>query len=147
MKDASKNPILIAVLNGIERGGHSEYVFFPYRKWRFDWAWPHLKIAVEVNGQAWGTKGGGRHGKDADLQKMNCAQRLGWRVFQYSTNIGELARMKAELTECIGKINGTLEGKLDLVYSIDKVRGREMNVKRKTSNVASKAKQAKKSHD
>jgi len=54
------------------------------RKHHFDLCWPERKIAVEINGQAWHTKGGGRHGKDADLEKMNLAVVMGWRVFQLS---------------------------------------------------------------
>lgn len=54
------------------------------RKHRFDFAWPDKKLAVEVNGQAWNVKGGGRHGKDSDLEKLNIAILLGWRVLQFS---------------------------------------------------------------
>ena len=54
------------------------------RKHRFDFAWPESMVAVEINGNAWNTKGGGRHGKDSDLEKMNIAVSLGWRVFQFS---------------------------------------------------------------
>lgn len=54
------------------------------RKHRFDFAWPHWKVAVEVNGNAWKVRGGGRHGKDKDLEKMNLAVSLGWRVYQFS---------------------------------------------------------------
>ena len=54
------------------------------RRHRFDFAWPYKKVAVEVNGNAWHTKGGGRHGKDDDLEKMNLAVSLGWKVFQFS---------------------------------------------------------------
>ena len=54
------------------------------RKHRFDFAWPESKVAVEINGNAWNTKGGGRHGQDDDLEKMNIAVSLGWRVVQFS---------------------------------------------------------------
>jgi hypothetical protein len=30
-----------------------EYVFAPPRKWRFDFAWPDIKLAVEINGGIW----------------------------------------------------------------------------------------------
>jgi very-short-patch-repair endonuclease len=54
------------------------------RKHRFDFAWPEKFVAVEINGNAWATRGGGRHGKDVDLEKMNLAVIMGWRVFQFS---------------------------------------------------------------
>jgi len=61
-----------------------EYVFHPTRKWRFDFAFPFQKIAVEVEGNAWSVKGGGRHMQDGDLEKYNAAAKLGWRVFRFS---------------------------------------------------------------
>ena len=57
------------------------------RKHRFDFAWVEYHIAVEVNGNAWQTKGGGRHGSDSDLEKMNIAASRGWRVFQFSPSM------------------------------------------------------------
>lgn len=54
------------------------------RRHRFDFAWLDQMIAVEVNGNAWSVSGGGRHGKDADLEKLNLAVSMGWRVFQFS---------------------------------------------------------------
>ena len=50
-----------------------EYRFHPIRRWRFDFAWPDQLIAVEVDGNAWHTKGGGRHGTDKDREKINAA--------------------------------------------------------------------------
>ena len=60
-----------------------EYVFLPGRKYRFDFAWPASKVAVEIQG---GTrlKGGGRHNTDVDRWKMNHAATNGWRVLQFS---------------------------------------------------------------
>lgn len=55
--------------------------------WRFDFAFVPQKVAVEINGNAWHTMGGGRHGKDADLEKMNYAQSIGWHVFQFSPSM------------------------------------------------------------
>lgn len=54
------------------------------RKHRFDVAFPFHKIAVEIEGNAWNVKGGGKHMQDADLEKYNIAALLGWRVFRYS---------------------------------------------------------------
>jgi very-short-patch-repair endonuclease len=58
-----------------------EFPFHPERKWRFDFAWPEQKIAVEIEGR-------GRHqsfgGFEADAEKYNAAAKLGYRVFRYT---------------------------------------------------------------
>lgn len=59
----------------------AEYRFHPTRKWRFDWAWPEQRVALEVQG---GIFSSGRHVRGAALlkeyEKLNTAARLGWRV-------------------------------------------------------------------
>jgi very-short-patch-repair endonuclease len=63
-----------------------EYRFHPERKWRFDFAWPDIMLAVEIEGGIWA---GGRHvrgqGFEDDLVKYNEAAKLGWIVLRYST--------------------------------------------------------------
>jgi len=61
-----------------------EVRFHPDRRWRFDFGWIEQRVAVEIDGNAWHVKGGGRHGKDSDLEKLNAAVALGWRVFRFS---------------------------------------------------------------
>lgn len=60
-----------------------EFKFHPDRKWRFDYAWPDHKIAVEVEGGIWI---GGRHtsgsGFAKDMEKYNAATCLGWRLLR-----------------------------------------------------------------
>lgn len=60
-----------------------EYKFHPTRKWRFDYAIPEYKIALEVEGGVW-TRG--RHtspkGFLNDIEKYNTATLMGWRVFR-----------------------------------------------------------------
>lgn len=60
-----------------------EYKFHPTRKWRFDYAIPEHKIALEVEGGVWT---GGRHtspkGFLNDMEKYNTATMMGWRVFR-----------------------------------------------------------------
>jgi very-short-patch-repair endonuclease len=62
-----------------------EYKFHPDRKWRFDFCWPELKIAVEVEGGVWS---GGRHttgsGFTKDCEKYNHAALLGYRVLRFT---------------------------------------------------------------
>lgn len=63
----------------------TEYRFHPSRRWRFDYAYPAHKVAIEVEGAVWA---GGRHtrgaGYLADCEKYNAAQLLGWIVLRYS---------------------------------------------------------------
>lgn len=60
-----------------------EFKFHPVRKWRFDYAVPEHKIALEVEGGVWA---GGRHtspkGFLGDIEKYNTATLMGWRVFR-----------------------------------------------------------------
>lgn len=60
-----------------------EHRFHPDRKWRFDYAWPAVKVALEVEGGIW-TRG--RHTRPkgflADIEKYNAAAVMGWRVLR-----------------------------------------------------------------
>ena len=60
-----------------------EFRFHPVRRWRFDLAYPDLKIAFEYEG---GIFSGGAHtrGKhfQSDCEKYNTAGLMGWRVFR-----------------------------------------------------------------
>ena len=61
----------------------AEYKFHPERKWRFDFAFPVAMVAVEVEGGTWI---GGRHtnpkGFEADTEKYNTAESMGWHVLR-----------------------------------------------------------------
>lgn len=63
-----------------------EYRFHPRRRWRFDFALPARKLAIEINGGVWTS---GRHtrgqGYLRDREKVNAAQLAGWRVFELGT--------------------------------------------------------------
>lgn len=60
-----------------------EYRFDPDRKWRFDFALPCKRIALEVEGAIWTN---GRHTRGSgfvkDMEKYNRAAVLGWRVLR-----------------------------------------------------------------
>ena len=61
----------------------AEYRFAPPRRWRFDYAWPDCRVAVEFDGGQW-VAHGGRHNRDSDREKLNYAAILGWRVLRFS---------------------------------------------------------------
>ena len=60
----------------------------PTRRWRFDFAFPTLRVAIEVEG---GVHSGGRHvtgaGYESDLDKYNEAASRGWTLFRVSGKI------------------------------------------------------------
>ena len=62
-----------------------EWRFHPDRRWRFDWAWPDHKVALEIDGGLWV---GGRHNRPVtmikDNEKFNHAAILGWRVLKFT---------------------------------------------------------------
>jgi very-short-patch-repair endonuclease len=65
-----------------------EHRFHPERRWRFDFAWPDLKLAVECEGGTWIA---GRHtrgsGFAADCEKYNAAAMGGWKVLRFPSNL------------------------------------------------------------
>ena len=60
-----------------------ELRFAPPRRFRFDWAWPEARVALEVEGAVWTS---GRHTRGSgflkDVEKYNLAASLGWLVFR-----------------------------------------------------------------
>lgn len=65
----------------------AEFRFHPTRFWRFDRAWPPIKLAVEIEGGIWMKGGKGAHTATTnfirDLEKYNAAALLGWRVLRF----------------------------------------------------------------
>lgn len=61
----------------------AEYRFAPPRRWRFDWAWPEARLALEIDGGLWSR---GRHARASGIvkehEKFNTAAAKGWRVFR-----------------------------------------------------------------
>lgn len=66
----------------------TEYRFHPDRKWRFDFAWPDARLALESEG---GVFVGGGHGRGAkfikDCEKYNEATLMGWRVLRVAGHL------------------------------------------------------------
>ena len=65
-------------------GGTPEHRFHPTRRWRFDFAWPELKVAVEYEGVFGKGPDGHRavSGYDSDLEKYGEAAIAGWCVIR-----------------------------------------------------------------
>jgi len=80
-----------------------EYRFHRPRRFRFDFAWPALLIAVECEGGVWSQ---GRHvrgtGFLADCEKYNLAARDGWRVFRVGTGM-DMVQFVTMLERVIGR--------------------------------------------
>lgn len=107
LKKAKRNSLQNAFIDtwklcgGDESFWVSEYKFHQTKRWRFDFANPALKVAVECNGGQW-VKSGHSSGKglQRDAEKLNTAQALGWRVYVLTTSM----LSKREAIENIRKI-------------------------------------------
>jgi very-short-patch-repair endonuclease len=82
------------------------------RQFRFDFAWPDRKLAVEVDGATFMVKRSraqrgrlvpvGRHNRREDLRRSNLAARLGWMVLRYTPDMvfkGEAIRELRDILE------------------------------------------------
>ncbi|WP_428398271.1 hypothetical protein [Marinobacter salarius] len=79
-----------AAVGGPGKGLRARLADAGLKDWRFDFAWPDIKLAVEVEGGAWVR---GRHtrplGFIEDLRKYQAAQQMGWTIYRTA---GELIR-------------------------------------------------------
>jgi very-short-patch-repair endonuclease len=70
-------------LRALRIGGWIREHRFCARRWRFDFAWPAQKLALEIDGAVWVQ---GRHtrgvGVEADNVKLAAAVIQGWRVLR-----------------------------------------------------------------
>lgn len=76
----------------------TQHKFHPSRRWKFDFAWPLVRVAAEIHGA---TFAGGRHvnglGYWGDRIKINAAQRLNWKVFELVAQDVEDQRVLGEI--------------------------------------------------
>jgi very-short-patch-repair endonuclease len=65
-----------------------EHEFHPTRAFRFDLAWPEIKLGVEIDGGIWMPRSGHTSGKGytADREKDAEALCLGWTVLRVTTD-------------------------------------------------------------
>jgi len=84
-----------------------EYRFAPPRRFRFDFAWPVQRVAVELEGGIWSR---GRHvrgkGYETDCEKYNLAAKRGWRVFRFTRGM-----LERDPEQCIEMVRQALEGR------------------------------------
>ena len=88
-----------------------EFRFCHGRKFAFDFAWPALLVAVEVDGgnhMARIVNGRpvavGRHVQDSDYEKLNIAAALGWRVLRFTPKM-----LERHPQDCVSMVMRALE--------------------------------------
>jgi hypothetical protein len=96
-----------AIIRAIFPNFKSEYAFDQVRRWRFDWAIPEIKVAIEYEGIMVDAGGKSRHttadGYTADCEKYNAAAIAGWVVLRYTAkNIGDLQRDLSSVKKYMG---------------------------------------------
>ena len=103
MKESNLERILRFHMDAMQWDYEQEYRFHPVRRWRFDFAFPEQKIAIECEGGTWT---GGRHtrgrGFEGDCHKYNAAAMLGWTVLRFTSgmiNSGEAINQIEEALE------------------------------------------------
>lgn len=79
-----------------------EYRVSSDRRYRFDFAWPEYRLAVEVEGGTWTN---GRHSRGSgfanDCKKYNYAQSLGWLVLRYPGEMIKSGEALEQISELI----------------------------------------------
>lgn len=93
------------LLSGMER----EFRFHDTRKWRFDFAWPDVKLAVEIQGGIWlGGRGGhtSARGIERDNEKLLEAIMLGWRVLYATPSMVKSGALLNAVDALIGEEHG-----------------------------------------
>lgn len=80
-----------SVLDGEVIPMYREHRFSAFRDWRFDFAWPDQRVAVEIEGGVWMKNGGHTSGKgyQKDCEKYNAAIEQGWYVLRFTPQMVE----------------------------------------------------------
>lgn len=81
---AAKEMLMLTLVSFVPRNLiETEFRFHPPRRWRWDYAVPSMKLAIEYHG---GIYSGGRHvrgiGFEKDREKMNTGQLDGWTILE-----------------------------------------------------------------
>lgn len=83
----------------------TEYAFDEERKWKFDIAFPSLKVAVEIDGFGYGHQS--IVGRSQDNIKQNAAIEQGWVVLRYTT--AEFSSVK--VVDMMDQVKAVLEAR------------------------------------
>lgn len=79
------------------------------RLWRFDFAWPDLMFAVEIEGGQF-MASGGAHQRPyrfaGDMEKYNAAAALGWKVWRFTTEQVEQMEAYRRIAEWFAQRSG-----------------------------------------
>jgi len=92
------------------------------KDWRFDWAWPDVMVAVEMEGGVYSL---GRHvrgkGYEGDCIKYNFAQSQGWSLYRFTGGM-----LDNDPAGCMEQVAAALGGteKLPFTDDIYFIRGR-----------------------
>jgi very-short-patch-repair endonuclease len=96
-----------------------EYRFHPVRRFRWDFAWPKRKVAVEIQGGTWmrtkmGRSGGHAHPSrlEKDAEKYNLGQQEGWSVYLIT---GQM--LDRDPAYCIAQVAAALDGEETLPFT------------------------------
>lgn len=91
MRQESLGEATFALHCGLELPPHlqpvREYVAFPPRKWRLDFCWPELKLAVEIESSVHRIS----NRFASDLDKYNRLNLEGWMLLRYTRKMVESA--------------------------------------------------------
>ena len=91
-----------------------ELRFHPTRQWRFDFAWPEHKLAVEIDGGIFMQGGHNRGTQFADdAEKHNAAVLLGWRLLRYTTR--DLERRPVQVVQEVASFLASLQPSSEIV--------------------------------
>lgn len=100
MTHETQYPAVLAMLKHEHPDAVAEHRWHPHRQWRFDFAIPSAKVAIEIDGGCWT---GGRHsrgkGMIGDMEKMNTAAIFGWRVLRFTPQ--QLGSIRAAVWSCV----------------------------------------------
>lgn len=96
-----------AVAVGLGPGLRARLSAAGLQDWRFDFAWPSARVAIEVDGAVWTA---GRHtrggGYESDARKGNAAIDMGWSVYHVTSSMlrtGEASRLLDTIRGRIGQ--------------------------------------------